>query len=127
MEYSEAVSVVNSNYGTQASKIVSVLSEEAIQTLANLCKLNTKRDLADYTIDRLATMESWRQSGYIANPFLQWLMDSVTVGGPVVATQPVQETKQVAPVNNKKPEPEKKPAKVEEEEDDGATMFDLFG
>jgi len=127
MEYSEAVSVVNSNYGTQASKIVSVLSEEAIQTLANLCKLNTKRDLADYTIDRLATMESWRQSGYIANPFLQWLMDSVTVSGPATATtQPVQETKSVAPTN-KKPEPEKKPVKVEEEEDDGATMFDLFG
>ena len=125
MEYSEAVTLVNSNYGTQASKLVSVLSEEAIRTLAGLCKLNTKRDLADYTVDRLATMEPWRQSGYIANPFLQWLMDSVTVGGPV-ATQPVQETKP-APTNNKKPEPEKKPAKVEEEDDDGASMFDLFG
>ena len=128
MEYSEAVTLVNSNYGTQASKIVTVLSQEAIQALAIRCKQNMKSNLTDHTIDRLADMESWRQAGWIANPLMQQLMDSIIFGNVAssVTTQPEQEVKP-APTNNKKPEPEKKPVKVEEEEDDGSTMFDLFG
>jgi hypothetical protein len=34
------------------------------------------RQLAEYTIDRLAQMEPYRQCGYVANPFLQYLLDS---------------------------------------------------
>ena len=128
MDYSEAVIVVTSNYGHQANKITSSLSEDAVVTLASLCKSNNKRNLADYTIERLALMEPYRQCGYIANPFIQWLLDSATA----CSSQPVpQETNNVPVpnVNKPAPKPNDKPAPKPEpelEEDDGA-MFDLFG
>ena len=131
MEYSEAVVVVNANYGPQATKITSSLSEETIITLASLCKSNNKRNMTDFTIDRLSVMEPYRQCGFVANPLLQWLLDSATFSA-CAPSQTVPEPQQNnVPSNDKKPEsnkkPEKKPEPEPEPEDPNETLFDLFG
>lgn len=120
MNFEEAQSIVKKNYSASVLK----LSEEAIITLAQLYNENTKRHLTDYTVEKLLTMTPYKQSCYIANPFMEFLMDSIlsSARAQSVSSVPVTITQQPNPKPDPKPEPKPKP----EPEPDDAVPFDLF-
>lgn len=129
MDRSEIADIIKSNYSASQSAKLLNFSEEALVVLVSSCKENKKINLTDQSIDRLSTMEPCRQSGWLANPFMEYMMDrllaSFAMAGPVaVSAAPVDNnTKPDVKPNNKKPEPE--PKKPEPEPDD-AVPFDLF-
>ena len=129
MNYSEAVTIVNSNYLYQADKITSNLSQEAVIALANCVKGNEKRNLADATIDRLSRLEPWQQAGWISNPWIQWAIESCNAS--MCAPRPVTSTTTITTDTTKvtpnKPTPDPKPKPAPEPIDDDGPMIDLFG
>lgn len=149
MNYDQAADVVKSNYAVQAPKLLSSLSQEAIITLAGLCNQNIIRQISDFTIFRISSMEPHRQSGYLANPFLQMMLDSCTESilnpKPVEVIAPrtvviggkksnknnikVPDPIPVQPLNKPKPEPEPEPEPIDDDGDDvdDPTLFNLFG
>jgi hypothetical protein len=74
MNYEEASVIVKSNYAMQADMIMNGLCQQAIITLANLCKQNIRREMTNYTINNLSQMEPHRQVGFLANPFLEFVI-----------------------------------------------------
>lgn len=145
MDFETAVDVISTHYGKD-SKIPQYLGQKAIITMANLCNEKVVRHVADHTLVRLSAMDEDRQSAWLANPFLQWIMESVEsscYSGTAAAPSPaptLENKKTVKPVDKKKDEEEeddnlfglfdddnKKGKKKEEEEDDddmGMSLFD---
>lgn len=124
MDHTEVLSTIKANYSpSQTSKLLN-LSEEALAVLASSCKEGNKINLSDSSIDRLLTMEPCRQSGWLANPFMEYLMDMMMASyslRPQNTAQPAKEVKKPQP----EPQPETKKPKPEPEPDD-AVPFDLF-
>lgn len=127
MNYQEAVVVVKDNYNSQATSLLN-LSEEAVITLANLCQENTKRHLTENTINRLSTMEPYRQAGYIANPFMEFLMDSIIASArsSVGSSQPTTTSTTTVPSTNPKVPVKPVVAPKPDADDDVGVPFDLF-
>jgi hypothetical protein len=73
MNYTEACDIVKTNY-TQHDLLITQLCTQSIITLAQLYKQNIKRNISPYTIERLSKMAPHEQSGYIANPLLQFCL-----------------------------------------------------
>src|SRR5579885_976910 len=77
MNLDKATTVIEKNYDyLQYEKITSSLCDDAIITLGKLCKEKNKRNLKNETIDKLSKLENHRQCGYIANPYVQNLIDT---------------------------------------------------
>ena len=126
MKYEEAVTIVQDTYHEQAEALISSLAPEAIIALARCAQENIRRDLTEESIEQLAEMEPHRQKGYIANPYMQNLMDTwlgqFSCGYcPSTATddQAPEPTADDEPVTKPKPEVDPEP-----EPDDG--LMGLF-
>lgn len=128
MDYNEAINVVKSYYVTQYDLLKNNLCQDAIITLAELCKSNNQKQLSNDYIKKISTFEPYRQCGYLTNPFIQHLIDSYTskiVGQtPQLTnfTQTIQvkqnDTKPVDHVLQSKSEPL--------QEDEEALLYDIF-
>ncbi len=131
MNYTDAVTIVQAAYGSQADLILKKLCEESIITLAKLSGQNILRQMTDATIHRLSAMEPHRQSGFIANPLLAFVMDN--------CTRQILEKKPIATKSGKNnlkpnikpdpkpvPTPEPEPDEPEEDEEPEPNIFDMF-
>ena len=129
MNYQDAVVIVKNNYSSQIDLLTKSLSPEAIITLAQLCNQNINRSFTDATIFRLSAMEPHRQSGFLANPFLEWIIGNCMTKAPQVP-QPTATPNNISasksnPNKNKKPEPEPTPEPEPDVEPD-IDIFDMF-
>ena len=134
MNYADAVLIVTNNYSLQSDLLISSLDPQAIITLAQLCNQNTNRSMTTATIARLSKMEPHRQCGFLANPFLEWIIGNCLTATPSPATATVS-TPNSKPANvsnstsksksksKPKPEPEPEP----EPDLDPEPEIDLFG
>lgn len=129
MQYETALDVISTHYGKE-SKIPQYLSSKAVITLANLCHEGRSRHVTDATLARLSTLDENRQAAWLANPFLQSIIEGVEnsyARGTVTSTA----TPTPAPgTNNKKAEPakpvEKKKEEVVDDDEGAADLFSIF-
>jgi len=126
MDYSAATECVRLHYTSQYDLLIKNLCQEAIITLGDLCKQHVQRQFLNDTVKRLSAMEPHRQCGWIANPFLQSIIDNYVlqvtngVSGSAPTPMPVPipvPTQLRAPAPMLKPTP--KP-------DDDAEIYDIF-
>lgn len=129
--HSEAIQVIKSKYGDQATKLLN-LCDEAVIVLARSCQEGSKINLSDASIDRLAAMEPSRQCGYLVNPWMEFFMDralGALTSGTSSNTSVTSMTKN-STNNNKSVEPapviEKEKEKPAPVDDDVAPIFDIF-
>jgi len=137
MNYEEAVTILDQNYGSFSNNITSSLSQLACVTLARMCMDGTVRQMSQTTLNKLSTMDDEKQSSWLANPFMEFLCQSVlaqmtrpatttvtTTVTPVVAVTPVTGGKPNA-APTPAPKPVAKPVEPEPEEVDmGLSLFD---
>lgn len=126
MNYSDAILIVKANYNTQSDLIISSLDPTAIVTLAKLCNQKTNRTFTNATLTRLSAMEPHKQCGYLANPYLEWILGNVLASMQRPA-QVITNTK-VGPKSKKtntKVEPEPVVESVIEDEP-VVDIFDMF-
>jgi hypothetical protein len=134
MDYQTATAIVRDNYQSQADLLMKSLCPQAIITLATLCNQNTKRSMTSFTINNLSSMEPHRQVGFIANPFLEFLIGRCldtpqAQAHPVTTAPPNKKTNSKlvpAPAPSPAPKPDPKPEPEVEEEPSPIDIFDLF-
>jgi hypothetical protein len=135
MDYETAISIIDDKYNThQARHIKNSLCHRSIVALGKLCQENKIRMFSNDTLERLSHMNEDQQVGWIANPLLEYLLQSLT--NQILSGSYQTSNKSVTPTKptNKKPDnqkptnktPQKDEDKKQDEDDDNAIM-DLFG
>ena len=76
MEYEKAVNIIEENYGSYSHMIITYLCKEALFMIAKNCLENKQISLSEQTLEKMKNMSDDRQCGYLANPFMQYIIDS---------------------------------------------------
>jgi len=101
--YDRASSIVKQQYIDQAQLILSSLDTLAVIELAKLHNQGVYRKMNNLTINRLSQMDPHRQVGYLANPFLEWIISDFIFRGQ--KKEIVDNTKTTINQNNTVPKP----------------------
>ena len=134
MNYEEATTILDQNYGSFSNNITSSLTQSACITLARMCQEGTVRKFNQSTLTNLSKMNEEKQSSWLANPFMEFLWCSLRnqmtkPATPIpVSVNPVNPVNSDKPKPNEKPKPELKPipkqVEPEPEEEMGLSLFD---
>ncbi len=133
MDYSDAVTLIETQFPNDHEDIIKKLYKSSVIMIAQMCQENKKPNyLSSRFLSHVTNMDEHRQNQYVMNPAINLLLEKYVypnilknAGCCVPATShPGMIAGGPNKVNDETPEPVKEP---EPDDDDGGGLMDLFG